>query len=60
MEDGMNDLGRLVGKAMGNFNSNRSGEQNNYFNKSTGTQNNNKGSHAPVYFGQNMRFYQGR
>lgn len=59
MEDGMNDLARLVGKVVGNFNSNRSGEQNNYFNKSTGTQNNNIGSHAPAYFGQNMRFFPG-
>jgi len=70
MEEGMDDLGRLAGEAKEKFSSTGSGEQNNYVNestgtqnnycnKSTGTQNNNIDNHAPVYFGQNMRFHRG-
>lgn len=57
LAEGMEDLGRLAGEARGKFSSTGSGEQNNYVNESTGTQNNNRDSRAPVYFGQNMSFY---
>lgn len=57
LEEGMENLGRLAGEARGKFNSSGGGEQNNYVNESTGTQNNNRDSHAPVYFGQNISFY---
>jgi hypothetical protein len=59
LEEGMENLGRLAGEARGKFNSNGGGEQNNYVNESTGTQNNNRSvdSRAPVYFGHNISFY---
>lgn len=59
LEEGMESLGQLAGEARGKFNSNGSGEQNNYVNENTGTQNVNRSvdSHAPVYFGQSMSFY---
>lgn len=57
LAEGMEDLGRLAGEAKGKFSSTGSGEQNNYVNESTGTQNINRDSRASVYFGQNMSFY---
>lgn len=57
LAEGIEDLGRLAGEARGKFSSTRSGEQNNYVNESTGTQNNNRDSRALVYFGQNISFY---
>ena len=59
LEEGMESLGQLAGEARGKFNSNGSGEQNNYVNENAGTQNVNRSvdSHAPVYFGQIMSFY---